>query len=727
MQTLKRAAVLGALTVVLVAIPAFVAAQPSPVPEEDPAANVALPCNNLLPTGPSLTPQGRSNHNIVHLWNGCGLDPPIGGANADGFVGTDIEFQSRYANGKTFDYAFVGTMGEGFKIFDITPIGNGQPPQMAGRYVDSGWQNDIQVRGNIAVSTFDGVAGEPTTASLCLQTTPGSGGQGVDIFKLTWHPQNATTPIVPAAPAFTVNRLGCVANPPGGAHNSTIHPSGQWLAISNCCSDWAVDVVDLRPLSATPPGPAVHRYRLIDASRRDTAGKCPTGATYYCIVMRRPAAPALGSSEANVPDRAGVTCPTRFDNAQIPCGLWRPHDVHFSGNGSTMYVAALNSTFIVNVANMLTGTPKATTLSIIPNISEPPPPASSDPLDNPRNLQLSHQADVSSDGKIVVMSDERGGGIGETRCNTEPPPADVVGGLHFWAIAPDARIPQSAGASHASPKKLGTWFNPNPGLFPDVLQTVIDSLPISTTRPATPRFERGCTAHVFRLGGNGTASPGPIQPGFHGVSNLASRLLTMGSYGAGVWMMAFWAPTNHAKEIIPGVSEAPQSTWGNTRGWNVQPGADAWSAKEYRGFIYAGDMLRGFDVYGCGTGAPCARDPVVALRKAGPTAAQAGAFVTYTITYTNAGPAPAENAQIVDILPTNLYFNSASNGGTFDSATRRVTWKLGTVPVGATGSVTIKLRIAPATAPRTVVINRADFHADLTVSNTAYATTTVQP
>ena len=28
------------------------------------------------------------------------------------------------------------------------------------------------------------------------------------------------------------------------------------------------------------------------------------------------------------------------------------------------------------------------------------------------------------------------------------------------------------------------------------------------------------------------------------------------------------------------------------------PGAETWSAKEYKGFVYAGDMTRGFDVYG---------------------------------------------------------------------------------------------------------------------------------
>jgi hypothetical protein len=35
--------------------------------------------------------------------------------------------------------------------------------------------------------------------------------------------------------------------PPGGAHNFTINPKGSWGGVSNCCSDWAVDIVDMRP------------------------------------------------------------------------------------------------------------------------------------------------------------------------------------------------------------------------------------------------------------------------------------------------------------------------------------------------------------------------------------------------------------------------------------------------------------------------------------------------
>ena len=57
-------------------------------------------------------------------------------------------------------------------------------------------------------------------------------------------------------------------------------------------------------------------------------------------------------------------------------------------------------------------------------------------------------------------------------------------------------------------------------------------------------------------------------------------------------------PGIQTQRDVDGVVESPFTTWGNTLGWNVMPGAETWSAKEYKGFVYAGDMARGFDVYG---------------------------------------------------------------------------------------------------------------------------------
>jgi hypothetical protein len=486
----------------------------------DPARNLALPCEAVsTPNVPA-----RAARNMVHVANVCGI------------VGTDVELQSRKdLSGATHDYAFVGTMGAGFRIFDVT---DPKHPEHAGGYVDSGWENDVQVRGDVVVATFDGVNGEDSSASTCLKTRyPNANGQGVDIYRVNFNPLTAK---------FDTNLLTCVANPPGGAHNATLHQSGTWLGISNCCSDWAIDVVDLRSVLQ---GQAVHRYRLIDGSKASDPARCPAGASFTCVVVTKPD----GSSAA---------------------GLWRPHDIHFSRDGKTMYVAAINSTFIVDVSRVLSGIVR--TISVIPNDSEP------GGADNPHNITISHQADVTPDGKIVVITDERGGGLSNTSCNESS--NGIIGGAHFWALAPIKGVARTAGASPAKPVKLGSWFNPNPNVAADPLAGVIATL---------PRTERGCTIHVFRIGGNGSVSPGPIAAGLDGVSGLPSRQLVSAAYGAGVWYIDF----SKAPSSSDGIAEDSRTTWGNTLGWNVMPGADTWSAKEYKGNVYAGDMLRGFDVY----------------------------------------------------------------------------------------------------------------------------------
>ena len=515
----------------------------------DPARNTALPCEEIGGTqGKGLVT--RAAKNIDHLANVCG------------FVGTDTEFQSRRDSaGNVHDYAFIGTMGGGLRIYDVTNPGR---PVFAGGYLDAGWENDIQVWGNIASSGFDGVVGEPSTTSTCMRLNFGpTNDSGVDFFKVTYHPAAAASG---SGPHFTLTNPTCIANPPGGAHNHTVNPQRSWLAISNCCSDWAIDVIDLRPVTVgrsgvdlADSGFPVHRYRLIDETKA-TAGVCEGRTTapgpVQCIVMKRPD----GSSAA---------------------GLWRPHDIHFTKDGKTAFVAAINATWIIDVSNVLNG--QVRTLTIIPNRTGETDPA--------REIDISHQADITSDGKILVIGDEKGGGLSNTDCNTGP--SGQIGAVHFWALAPIKGIAKSAGASLTSPKKLGAYINPSPALGPDPLQEAIDALNLRRELSGLPRFERGCTAHVFRLGGDGTASPGEVAPGFDGVSRLPNRRLIEAWYGAGVWYIDFSGPPRNDD----GVAEDARTTWGNTLGWNVMPGADTWSFKEYKGKAVAADMVRGFDTF----------------------------------------------------------------------------------------------------------------------------------
>ncbi|MGH2456235.1 MAG: post-COAP-1 domain-containing protein [Candidatus Limnocylindria bacterium] len=444
----------------------------------DPAHNLPLPCEAV--GSPGLAP--RSARNIAHLANVCG------------FVGTDIEFQSRTAaDGSVHDYAFLGTMGAGMRIFDITDPAH---PFIAGQYTDPGWQNDVQVRGDIAVTAFDPLVVGPHVSACLRQKQPTGVRQGgVDIVHLVYDPQSAT---------FSTALHDCyvVQTTNQGAHNSTLHPSGEWLAINTTVS--GVEVVDLR------------------ASPVSMVRKIPT--------------PVTGSA----------------------------HDTSFSADGNTMYAASTGfGTYVVDVSDIFAR--DATRVALIPNNSQPGGSG------NMRNLTVSHQADVTSDGRILVFTDERGGGLSNTSCNTDP--EGIIGGMHFWSVEDPAQ-----------PSRLGTWFYPNPLLAVDALDPLIAGM---------GRTERGCTIHVFRNGGNGSAGPGAAAPGFDGVSSLPVDQAVSAHYGAGVW----WIDFGSAPSATDGIAEHPQSDWGNTLGWNVMPGADTWSAKEYKGFIYAGDMTRGFDVY----------------------------------------------------------------------------------------------------------------------------------
>jgi hypothetical protein len=442
----------------------------------DPVRNVALPCEAV--STPGLVP--RAAKNIAHVANVCG------------FVGTDIEFQSRVAaDGSVHDYAFVGSMGGGTRIFDVTDPAH---PVEAGRYADPGYQNDVAVSGNWLVLGFDslGVSGA-TSACLHAKGGTGTGGStkaGVDIVRLVFDPQTAR---------FRTELVDCYLSSlsSAGAHTTTLHPGGRYLTVNTSFN--GLEVVDIA--SAT-------------------------------LVRTIPEAVA--------------------DDA---------HDVSFSRDGNTLYSAGLDSTRILDVTDIYNR--DATIKATIPNA------ASVEQGADGQVIQLSHQSDTSSDGKVLVITDEAGGGITETRCNQGA--SGKIGAAHFWNV-------------EGTPRKLGSWLYPNPLLTVD---------PLGPTLATIGRTERACTIHVFRNGGNGTGGPGEVAPGFDGVSRLPGRQFVTAHYGAGTWWVDFSGPSSSAD----GIAEDSRSTWGNTLGWNVMPGAETWSAKEYKGFVYTGDMTRGFDVF----------------------------------------------------------------------------------------------------------------------------------
>ena len=80
---------------------------------------------------------------------------------------------------------------------------------------------------------------------------------------------------------------------------------------------------------------------------------------------------------------------------------------------------------------------------------------------------------------------------------------------------------------------------------------------------------------------------------------------------------------------------------------------------------------------------------LVAKSPASPVVAPNGTM-TWTVDYRNVGNEDSLNTRLVDLLPANAaYFGHTNNGGpgVHDPVARTVTWNLGTVAAGASGSV----------------------------------------
>jgi len=81
----------------------------------------------------------------------------------------------------------------------------------------------------------------------------------------------------------------------------------------------------------------------------------------------------------------------------------------------------------------------------------------------------------------------------------------------------------------------------------------------------------------------------------------------------------------------------------------------------------------------------------------------AGNNITYTLAYSNTGGADATGVVIRDTVPTNTTFVSATAGGSFGGGI--VTWTLGTVIAGGSGTVQFVAQVASPLANGTVITN----------------------
>ena len=121
---------------------------------------------------------------------------------------------------------------------------------------------------------------------------------------------------------------------------------------------------------------------------------------------------------------------------------------------------------------------------------------------------------------------------------------------------------------------------------------------------------------------------------------------------------------------------------------------------------------------------------VTVSKSVAPSVLMAGDWLTYTIVFTNSGPAVAGNAVVTDLLHTWLvsdsYDVSTSYGGMLSAPTGRYVWSMGDVPPGGRGTITVTARISPTLSvggalPNTVSISTDTPESDISNNEGAAA------
>ena len=97
------------------------------------------------------------------------------------------------------------------------------------------------------------------------------------------------------------------------------------------------------------------------------------------------------------------------------------------------------------------------------------------------------------------------------------------------------------------------------------------------------------------------------------------------------------------------------------------------------------------------------------------TCVNPGDTITYTICYENTNDYEVHNVMLVDTLPDEESFVSASDGGIYDAVNHTVTWYIGTLPAGAPQKcVTLNVTVKPGTSPGTTIKNYCTIDGDET-------------
>ncbi|HKN47703.1 MAG TPA: isopeptide-forming domain-containing fimbrial protein, partial [Candidatus Polarisedimenticolia bacterium] len=93
-----------------------------------------------------------------------------------------------------------------------------------------------------------------------------------------------------------------------------------------------------------------------------------------------------------------------------------------------------------------------------------------------------------------------------------------------------------------------------------------------------------------------------------------------------------------------------------------------------------------------------------------------GQTITYTLTYTNSGTVSATNVSLSDFVPSNTTFVSATGGGTLSG--NLVSWNIGTVAAGGSGSRQFTVTVNAGVAAGVIISNSGTISFQDDIGNT---------
>lgn len=247
-----------------------------------------------------------------------------------------------------------------------------------------------------------------------------------------------------------------------------------------------------------------------------------------------------------------------------------------------------------------------------------------------------------------------------------------------------------------------------------------------------PFTAAGATVHYVQVsGGRGNGAFRFLPPGLAAgltVSKTAPATVSSGSnltYTINYANTGSEAATNViVRDTVPAGTSFVSATGGGTESggvvsWNIgtlAPGASGSvtmtvlvtagsGTVDNNAFSIEGDGI--LPIFGPPVSTTITGGPVASLTvsKAAPATVASGGSLTYTITYSNVGTGPAAAVVITDTVPTGTTFVSATAGGTFAAGV--VTWNIGTVAAGASGSVSFTVTV--------------DAPPDSTITNSTYS------